>query len=138
MKILKNNVKKKVVEIKEIINFWEQVKESLDLKGKFIRFQEHDDPREDTFMHVEYCNIKFNNSEEIEYSIHGTMLDNYNSSGPNFSLNLNTTRTLYFSLKDLLENKSDVSNIREVTREDFLSIIDYKIDCYKQILDLNG
>lgn len=126
------------MEVKEIINLWEQIKQSLDLKGKYIRFKEHDDSRQDKHMKVDWCKVLFSDrsDNEIKYTIHGVMLDPYESA--NFQFSLSTCEsTLHFSLQDLLENKSAVKDIEEVTEEDFMTLLDYKVQCFKECVIYN-
>jgi hypothetical protein len=64
------------------------------------------------------------------------MLDPYESA--NFQFSLSTCEsTLHFSLQDLLENKSAVKDIEEVTEEDFMTLLDYKVQCFKECVIYN-
>ncbi len=111
---------------------WNTIKESLDLKGKYIRFKEYEDQKLNECMLVDYCRIDFEENN-ILYEIVGTRLTNI---PPYFSL-INGSHTYYFTLDDLLNEKCGISIIEEITKEEFESILDDNIESWKKYANEN-
>jgi len=127
-----NDLKKKTMAIKDKVQpLWNEVKESLDLKGKFIRFNESDDQKADDYMFVEDCKVDFKDFEEISYELKGTMLNSNGGLTPHFAV-INTKRTYFFSFKSLLEDDTEITDIEVVSKDEFDKVFDEKVRYWKE------